>query len=101
MAKAGSTSIQRWLTRNLEPLRARDIRPMRLVRDEVKSTFTLVPATSHGVASVMGPQPAGFSDPHRPAMVERICNAIDTGAPADGVVVISGEVHESIFHHAD
>jgi hypothetical protein len=37
----------------------------------------------------------------RPAIMERICDAIDTGAPRDGVVVISGESYEHVFHHSE
>jgi len=105
MAKAGSTSIQRWLAGNLGLLREREIR---VVRVAAPSPTTVVErhVSPQAVQSQLTyqffpPKVGQRATARADHIVRQLIDIIDRCAVRDRTVVLSGEAFETIFWHGD
>lgn len=98
MSKTGTSSIQRWLAEQVQPLRERGIRPVRVVQSSPGAPIRLVPSTDKNAKSTLVEGLRRSEDPEsRVATLKQILDLVDAEADRSDLIVVSNEGYEALF----
>jgi hypothetical protein len=92
MPKAASTTLQQWLGANVEWLRERGVRVMRILCDDATGKVSLVPARTKKVGSWFPADPAT-----RVGALARICAALDDHHDDGDTILLTSESYSVLF----